>query len=73
MFSPDSYLEAAFESIQTIIHDDVTHQDHLSKLFNVSSLNAANIEQNSLQDESNGILEHKILTLAHTLRAQAIS
>jgi len=73
MFSPDPYLQAALESIQSI-YKDVTLQENLSRLFN-ASLSVEEIEQGILSNslETEGILENTILTLAETFRAQAIS
>ena len=73
MFSPDPYLQAALESIQSL-YKDVTLQENLSRLFN-ASLSVEEIEQGILSNslETEGILENTILTLAETFRAQAIS
>ena len=74
MFSPDPYLQAALESIQSI-YKDVTLQENLSRLFN-ASLSVEEIERGILLNslgQTEGILENTILTLAETFRAQAIS
>ena len=72
-FSPDPYLQAALESIQSIC-EDVTLQENLSRHFN-ASLSVEEIERGILLNslETEGILENTILTLAETFRAQAIS
>ena len=73
-FSPDPYLQAALESIQSL-YKDVTLQENLSRLFN-ASLSVEEIERGILLNslgQTEGILENTILTLAETFRAQAIS